>query len=140
VQLSVIQRGIESLKALAEQDHRMILPMMVRAFSLSFLYFSLIMAMSFVSYQLFSIPLGAWAIVFVSCLLQLISLIPIGIFGGLGVNDISLIYLYGFFGLPQSIVPAIAVGFRILGYLSGILGLGYLPVFSYFTRHKGQAI
>jgi uncharacterized protein (TIRG00374 family) len=140
VQLSFIQRGIESLKALAEQDHKMVLPMVFQAFSLSLLYFTLIMAMSFISYELFSIPLGGWAIVFVSCLLQLISLIPIGIFGGLGVNDISLMYLYSFFGLSQSIVPAIAVGFRILGYLSGVLGLGYLPAFSYFTRYKDQAV
>ena len=131
-----LQRGMESLKVLAEQDHRLVLQMVFQAFSLSSLYFFLVMVLSFISYRLFSIPFGVWVIIFVSCLLQLISLVPISVFGGLGVNEISLVYLYGFFGLSQSVIPAIAVGIRVLSYLSGVSGLWYLPAFSYFTRNK----
>jgi uncharacterized protein (TIRG00374 family) len=131
-----IQRGMESLKALAEQEHKAVLQMVLQAFCLSFLYFFLVLVLSFITYRLFSIPFGMWVIIFVSCLLQLISLVPISVFGGLGVNEISLVYLYGFFGLPPTVIPAIAIGIRILSYLSGISGLWYLPAFAYFTHHQ----
>ena len=136
LKFSFVQRGIDALKALAEQDHKLVWHMVFQAFCLSFLYFLLVMVLSFISYRLFSIPFGIWVIIFVSCLLQLISLVPISVFGGLGVNEISLVYLYGFFGLPTSVIPAIAVGIRVLSYLFGISGLWYLPAFTYFRRNK----
>lgn len=136
LEFPLIQRGVESLKALAEQEHKSVLQMVLQAFCLSSLYFFLVLVLSFISYRLFSIPFGMWVIIFVSCLLQLISLVPISVFGGLGVNEISLVYLYGFFGLSQSVIPAIAVGIRVLSYLSSISGLWYLPAFTYFTHHK----
>ena len=138
--LPFIQRGLESLRTLAEQEHKQVLKMVLQAFCLSSLYFILVLALSFISYRLFSIPFGIWVIVFVSCLLQLISLVPISVFGGLGVNEISLVYLYGFFGLSPGVIPAIAVGIRVLSYLSAISGLWYLPAFTYITRFKNRVL
>jgi uncharacterized membrane protein YbhN (UPF0104 family) len=86
--------------------------------------------------RLFVIPITVWSIVFISALIQLISIIPISVFGGLGVAEISLMYLFGIFGIRQEESAVLVVGLRLLSYLLNGLSLVYIPIFSYFDRKK----
>lgn len=138
--ISMVQRGVGILWALAEQEQMVVLQTMFRAFYLSGLYFSLALVLSVMTYELFAVSIDIWSIFFVSCFLQLISLVPISVFGGLGVNEISLAYLYGFFGLSQNEIPVLVIGIRVLGYVMGVVNLWYLPVYMSYIRYKNRTV
>jgi uncharacterized membrane protein YbhN (UPF0104 family) len=67
-------------------------------------------------------------------MLQLISYLPIQVFGGLGLTETSMLYFYGFFHSPQVELAAILIGMRLLFYLENLLVLIYLPLHSLFSR------
>ena len=78
--------------------------------------------------RFFSIPIGIWPMLFMFTLTQLLMLVPIHVFGGLGVVDVPLLYLYGMFGFGQQVVAPVVIGGRLLLYLWNLLALLYLPL------------
>ena len=108
--------------------------MIILATGLSFLYYVANLGLLYTNIRLFVIPITVWSIIFISALIQLLSIIPISVFGGLGVAEISIMYLFGFFGIPQEESAALVLGLRILSYLFNGLSLVYIPIFSYFDR------
>jgi uncharacterized protein (TIRG00374 family) len=127
-QLGFIKRVVSALSELAEQDtdylRRLLGPLL--AYSLCSLTLSFAHAYAVV--QLLAIPLGLWQVVFTVALMQFMTLIPIQVFGGLGVSDVTSLYLYGLFGLGQSAVTPAIIGSRILFYLINLLLLFYFPL------------
>jgi uncharacterized protein (TIRG00374 family) len=126
--LGLVERFVHGLSDLAEQDtgyvQRLICPMLV--YSLASMTFSLAFAYAIV--HVFAIPIGLWQVVFMSSLLQFMTLIPIQVFGGLGVLDVANLYLYGLFGISQAVVTSAIIGSRILFYLMNLLLLFYFPL------------
>ncbi len=89
-------------------------------------YAVLILAMSllfaYVNLQLFALALPLPAILFVSVLALVISYIPIQVLGGLGVFEVTTLYLYTLFGLPAAEVLAFVLSARLYSWLlNGIL-------------------
>jgi glycosyltransferase 2 family protein len=133
---SFIQKTSNSFRLLGEQDQSYVLRLTLQSFGGSLLYFVVIMGLSFACYRIFFIPLGFWEIVFVTCLMQIISLIPVTVFGGLGVNEISFFFLFGLFGISPDGIPSFVVGIRVLSYFFILMALIYLPVYLINDRIK----
>jgi uncharacterized membrane protein YbhN (UPF0104 family) len=68
--------------------------------------------------------------VFANTLMQLVSYLPIQVFGGLGLTESSMLYFLSFFSLPQAELAAVLIGNRLLFYLENLLVLIYLPLHS----------
>jgi uncharacterized protein (TIRG00374 family) len=90
---------------------------------------------AYCSLQIFGVRIDIWPVIFVVSLTQIMTLVPIQVFGGLGLHDISYLYLYGLFGIDQSEFAAVVVGLRITFYLTnlGVLAL-IIPPSRLITR------
>jgi len=82
----------------------------------------------------FAAPVGIWHVVLVVALTQLTTLVPIQVFGGLGVIDVTSLYLYGLFGLSQPVVAAAILASRVVFYAMNLLVLLYLPLNAWLGR------
>ncbi len=71
---------------------------------------------------------------FANTLLQLISYLPIQVFGGLGLTETSMLYFYSYFLPHQAELAAALIGIRLLFYLENLLVLLYLPLQSLRSR------
>ena len=132
VRFSFVQRGLSDLESLSTQDAKTVIRILLTGGVMSFIYLTATMAYFYSRVQTFQIPLDLWAIIFIAALMQFISIIPLQVFGGLGVTEISLVYLYGLFGIVQDI-PAILVGLRVLFYLFNLALLAYIPLDTFFS-------
>ena len=54
------------------------------------------------------------------------TLVPIQIFGGLGLYDFTYLYLYGLFGFGGPEFAAVIQGFRFCFYLTNLVLLGFI--------------
>jgi uncharacterized membrane protein YbhN (UPF0104 family) len=132
--LPIAARGLNMLQSVAEQEQRTVIRMFLLGLALSMAYMTLTMVYGYSRIQTFQIPLDLWAVVFVASLMQFVSIIPIQIFGGLGINEVTLLYLYGLFGITQTDLPAILVGQRVLFYLFNLALLLYMPIDTFASR------
>ena len=133
--LSMVQKALFALDSLASQDTKTVTQTLVTGAMLSFLYMLATMAYGYTRVQTFQIPLDFWGILFIASLMQFISMIPFQVFGGLGVTEISMVYLYGLFGFADEI-PAILVALRVLFYIFNLVLLAYVPLDASLSREK----
>lgn len=134
--VSIIERGLNMLQSVAEQEQRMVVRMFLLGITLSMSYMTLTMAYSYSRFQTFRIPLDLWAIIFIAALMQFVSIVPVQIFGGLGLSEVTLLYLYSLFGIIQPDLPAILVGLRLLFYMFNLTLLLYEPVGVFVSRFR----
>ncbi len=134
--LGVVQRVLDMLDAIVAQEHKTIVSALLKGTALSFLYMTLTMAYSYSRFQIFPVPADLWVILFITSIMQFISIIPIQIFGGLGVSELTLVYLFSLFGVTQVDIPAIVVALRALFYLFNLAVLVYLPVDALLNKMK----
>ncbi len=130
---SLVAKGLGFLDALANLDPHELIRMVGMAASLSLVYFALTMAWTYCALQSFSLPVTVWVVVFVTSMLQLLSIFPIQILGGLGVSEAASLYLFGLFGFAQAELAAVLIGMRVLFYLANLLTLIYLPAYALFS-------
>ena len=83
---------------------------------------------------MFSVSLGVFPFLFITAILQLVSIIPITILGGLGVNEASSMMIYPLFGVDPVSFAAVLIGMRIMFYLINLVVLLYLPIYSFFDN------
>jgi uncharacterized membrane protein YbhN (UPF0104 family) len=102
------------------------------------LYMSLTMVWVYASLLAFSLKIDLMPAIFANSILQLMSYLPIQVFGGLGVTEISSMYLYSLFGLRQSEIIAPLLGVRLEFYLLNGLVLLYLPVQAALSRRRAD--
>lgn len=136
--LSLVQKTLSALESLAAQDTKTVTQMLMTGTALSFFYMLATMAYGYTRVQTFQIPLEFWAIIFIASLMQFVSVIPFQVFGGLGVTEVSLVYLYGLFGFVDEI-PAILVALRVLFYIFNLILLAYVPLDTSLSREKRVA-
>jgi uncharacterized membrane protein YbhN (UPF0104 family) len=73
-------------------------------------------------------------------LAQITVIIPIQVFGGLGIYDITNLYLYSLFGFEQAQMAAVIIGIRLIFYLINALVFLYVPIQGWLQRHVQQQI
>lgn len=135
-----VTRFIRSLESFAEQDMAEARASAVEVGLFSVLILGLNIALAYCSVQLFAIPIGIWPIIFMLALTQIVGLIPIQVSGGLGVFDVTLLYLYGLFGFAQAQIAPAIIGWRVISYAINLLLLSYLPIESRLTPRPGQTL
>jgi len=90
----------------------------VSAYSILILGSMLLFAYS--SLQIFGVHIEIWPVIFVVTFTQLLSFLPIQVFGGLGLYDFTYLYLYGLFVVERSEFAAVIVGLRVCYYLANL--------------------
>ncbi len=134
--ISFIDKSLNMLQSLAEQEQRAVFQMVGLSIVYSIFYLFLNLIWAYATLQIFELKIGIFGIVFANLLMQLISYLPLQIFGGLGVNEISMLYLYGYFGLPQTEIATVLVASRILFYLMNLAVLLYLPLHALLLKQS----
>ncbi len=134
--VSRISNGLNALQSLVEQDQSFTFRIIGTGILYSIIYMLVTVAWVYASLQTFSLNIGFIATIFVNTFIQLISYLPIQVFGGLGVSELTYLYLYGFFDLSQPEIVPVLIGTRILFYLLNLLVLIYLPLYAIFVRPK----
>ena len=132
---SWVLRGEKILQSLAQEDQDAIFRMMRTGVLISFAYMTITMVSAITSIWMFNIHLEIWPLIYVASLMQLVSFVPIQVLGGLGVSEVTSVYLYSFFGLDQSKMSAVMLGLRAVFYLLNASLLLYLPI-SVFLKRK----
>jgi hypothetical protein len=132
--IGLIRKGMDMLQAMSEIEHSRLLGKFAQVFFLSLLYFVFSLAFYYSNFMIFNFRMDIPTLVFVNVFIQLISYIPIQIFGGLGVAEISSLYLWSIFGIRQSALAPILIGMRILFYQFNLVPLIYLPLHPIFFK------
>jgi uncharacterized membrane protein YbhN (UPF0104 family) len=127
------------LEAFSEMKPAFVQVTVFKAFALSLIYYLFTLAWQVTSLYAFDFQAQTWVIVFVSGILQLFSLLPITIFGGVGVTEATSLYLYPLLGVDFQGLAAILLGWRILYYMTNLFVLIYLPVYTFFIEPHMRA-
>jgi uncharacterized membrane protein YbhN (UPF0104 family) len=133
---SIVERGVEGLQFLAEQDTHEILRLSQISVLCSLAYMIFATIWAYASLQAFSMSIPWLAVAFVNVWAQLISWLPIQVLGGLGVMETSQVFLYSIFGVSVVKMATISVGLRISLYLFNLLSLLYPPLYKLFQRDE----
>jgi len=132
--ISLVQRGVDFLQLFAEQDSQLVLQTMFTGLIYSLVYMVVTLFWFYANIRAYSLDFPFSVVTFVNAFIQLISWVPIQVFGGLGVSETSLVYLFGIFGLPTAQIAAMGIGLRILLYVFTLVVLLYLPLSILFDR------
>ena len=136
--LGFVNKLMDLLASLAEQEHGFVFRMVGTGIAFSLIYMTVTMLWLYASLQTFFFEIQFLQVVFVNIFMQLISYLPIQVFGGLGVNETTSLYLYGIFNFPQTELAATLIGTRLLFYLTNLAVLLYLPVHTLFFSRSAQ--
>ncbi|MBT7781283.1 MAG: hypothetical protein HN741_00005, partial [Anaerolineae bacterium] len=79
--------------------------------------------------KMLNIPIDIWPIIFIISISQILSYLPIHIFGGLGFSEMTELYLFSLFGIFTNL-PAALISLRILAYLFQIIALIWLAIYA----------
>jgi uncharacterized membrane protein YbhN (UPF0104 family) len=130
------QKLVNALTDFSEMQQEQVFGIVFKAFGLSFVYYLLTMLWMLASMKAFQLPADNLSILFVSGILQLFSMIPITVFGGIGVTEVTSLYLYSALGVPQADLSIVLVGWRIFYYFTNLLLVLYLPIYAFFIERK----
>lgn len=125
--LSWIERSLVTLTALAEEE-----PKFWKTEALSLLIWSALITVGsalvfYSNLRVFGLSLPPATVIFIWALQMLTMLLPIVVLGGLGVTDLTGLYLFSLFGLGPYTVAPVIIGGRLLFYgVSFLLYMLYL--------------
>ncbi len=136
--LGFVNKLMDLLSTLVDQEHGFVFRMVGTGIAFSLIYMTVTMLWLYASLHTFSFDIHFLQVVFVNIFMQLISYLPIQVFGGLGVNETTSLYLYSIFNFPQTELAAILIGTRLLFYLTNLAVLLYLPVHTLFFSRSAQ--
>jgi uncharacterized membrane protein YbhN (UPF0104 family) len=135
--INMVVKGMDVLQSLAEIDFWKIFQVLRITLVISFVYMGVTIAMMYASLMTFNLELSIRAVSFVTVMNQLVSYFPVQVFGGLGVYEMSSLYLFGMFTASHDALISALIGTRILIYLRNMVPLLYLPIYTFFFRTKG---
>lgn len=127
----LFNQGLDILEALARQEQADILQKMGRVLAGSFLYLAVTLPWLYAGLRMFDIRLNAWEIAFTSAYYYLVTYVPVQIFGGLGVTEASMMYIYHLFGPSLAELAAVLIGLRGISALMNLSLLLYLLLYRY---------
>jgi uncharacterized membrane protein YbhN (UPF0104 family) len=125
---SLVSRALEGLRSLAQENRERVFHLLRAGVLVSLLYMTITMASAYTGIRMFNVRPGVWPVVYVAAVMQLVSFVPIQVLGGLGVTEVTSVYLYSFFGLDQGQMSAVMLGLRAVFYLMNLAVLLYLPL------------
>jgi uncharacterized membrane protein YbhN (UPF0104 family) len=134
--IGIVTRMLNGMQDMVELEQSFIFRMIGIGILYSIIYLLITIAWVYASLQTFSLEIGFIPVTFVNTFTQLISYLPIQVFGGLGVGEMTYLYMYGFFDLTQAEIAPVLIGTRMLFYFLNLLVLIYLPVHAIFFRRK----
>lgn len=135
---SLVSRGVDALRSLAQEGQAIVVSMLQTGMLMSFIYMTVTMVYTYTSIRMFGVQLGVWPLIYVAALMQLVSFVPIQVLGGLGVTEVTSVYLYSIFGLDQSKMSAVLLGWRAIFYLMNAFLLVYLPTSAFLEKSAKQ--
>ena len=136
IRFSAFRNVENALVSFSEMEQELVFRIIFKAFGLSFLYYLITLMWMLVSMKAFQLPADSLSILFVSGILQIFSMIPISVFGGVGITEVTSLYLYSIFGISQADLSVVLIGWRIFYYLTNLLIVLYLPVYAVFLEPK----
>jgi len=136
--ISIVVKGMDILQSLAETDIAKIFQALRSPLIISFVYMGITIGMIYASLMAFNMEMSINAVAFVTVLNQLVSYFPVQVFGGLGIYEMSSLYLFGLFTTSHEALISALIGMRIIIYVRNLVPLLYLPVYTFFLRAKGS--
>ena len=133
---SIVRKGMDILQTLGDQEQASVIRKIKLVLITSSFYLAVSLMWIYSSLRVFNLKIGILPILFSNALLQVISYLPIQIFGGLGVNEFSTMFLYGLFNIPAAVLSPVLIGSRFMFYLMNLLILLYLPIYSISIKQK----
>jgi len=85
-------------------------------------------AFSYCSLRMFGVALDPRIVLFVLTFNLLVAMVPIHILGGLGIVEVTSLYLYGLFGIDEGVLAPVLLSGRAAFYLINLATLLYLPL------------
>jgi uncharacterized membrane protein YbhN (UPF0104 family) len=137
---SIVMKGMDILQTLSDQEQTAVIRKLKLVLITSSSYMMVSLVWIYSSLHAFNLQLGILPIIFSNALLQVISYLPIQIFGGLGVSEVGNMFLYGLFNIPPAELSAVLIANRILFYLTNLLVLLYLPLYTLFDAHSSSSV
>ena len=137
---SIVRKGMDILQTLGDQEQTSVIRKIKMVLTTSSFYLAVSLMWIYSSLRVFNLKIGILPVLFSNALLQVISYLPIQIFGGLGVNEFSTMFLYGLFNIPAAVLSPVLIGSRIMFYLMNLLILLYLPIYSIFFKQKSPTL
>ncbi|MFT3892230.1 MAG: lysylphosphatidylglycerol synthase transmembrane domain-containing protein [Anaerolineales bacterium] len=135
--IGIIVKGMDVLASLAETDFTRIVKLMRAMLVISFIYMGITIGLMYASLMTFNLEMSVNAVAFVTVMNQLVSYFPVQVFGGLGIYEMSSLYLFGLFTPAHDVLISALIGTRILIYVRNLVPLLYLPVYAFFFHTKG---
>lgn len=132
--IRLIGRLLEQLDLLASQDPRRLRALLRDFLAYSVLSMGLSLAFGYCNLLMFGVHLDLWSVLFIAALTQLISIIPIQVFGGLGIFEITSLYLYNLFRVDQQLITPMIVSSRLYLYLLNVLLVLFWLIEGYLSR------
>jgi len=132
---SLVKKVLDALDTLTREERSSIFRLLYKGMILSLVYMTATMMFAYTSLKVFNVTASIWTILYVGSLTQIVSFIPIQVFGGLGVAELANVYLYSLFGLDEEEISAVMIGLRAIFYLmNGVIFL-YIPVNAFLGRY-----
>jgi uncharacterized protein (TIRG00374 family) len=132
-----VRRFLETLTVFLNQEAHEYVRSISAFTTYSVLTVGSMLLFAYSSLQIFGVRIEIWPVVFVVAITQIISFLPVQVLGGLGLYDLTYLYLYGLFGVDRSEFAAVIVGLRICFYLAN---LALLPLLVITTRSRKGAL
>jgi uncharacterized membrane protein YbhN (UPF0104 family) len=135
---SLTRHSLDWLRSLAAEDEKRIFSLLGKSLLVSLLYMSVSMIYTYTVVGIFALPIKVWESLYIAALMQLVSFVPIQVLGGLGVSELTMVYLYGLFGISQAEMSTISLGLRALFYVMNASIFLYLPLSSLLRKVKAK--
>lgn len=135
---SLVSRSLEGLRSLAQENRETVFRLLRTGVLMSMLYMTVTMVSGYTGIRMFNVDPGVWPVIYVAAVMQLVSFVPIQILGGLGVTEVTSVYLYRFFGLDQGQMSAVMLGLRAVFYLMNLIVLVYLPLNALLVKNANR--
>ena len=134
--ISFIPKGIDVLRSLADQETLYILRIFGVSIVYSFLYMGVTLIWVYCNLRVFSLVQPLLVVAFCNSVLQLISWLPVQAFGGLGMTETVLVYMFSQFGVPQAEMALVSIGGRLLSYFLNLVIFLYIPLNTLLVRKR----
>jgi uncharacterized protein (TIRG00374 family) len=126
--VNIVERILDETSSLASLDLDRFKKMFRGLLFSTLLIFLFNFIFSYTGFLSFSVHLELWPILFIVSISQLVSLVPIHILGGIGVVEITNLYLLSLFGFESSEIIPLLIGLRVFFYIINFLLAVYILI------------
>lgn len=125
-----VAQALNTLQEMANMDQVRLLRIIGALTLCSFIYLGVTLVWNYANLAIFNLFMQPMPFVFVLSLIQLVSYIPIAVFGGLGITESSSLYFWSFFDVTAEVLVPVMVGVRVVFYMVNLIPLIYLPLYA----------